>query len=90
MQQAIIIRVVPAEFDAWRKEHDGQREARREYGITDGPFYRDERDPQVALVHLNVENLDRALEWFKSEAFRTAAQRAGKVQREIWIAQQRG
>ena len=90
MQQAIIIRVGPQNFDIWRKEHDGQQEARLAYGITDGPFYHDERNPDTVLVHLNVENLDRAMEWFKSDAFREAAQRAGNVQREIWIAQKRG
>jgi len=90
MQQAIIIRVVPEDFDVWRKEHDGQREARLAYGMTDGPVYRDEQDPNVVLVHLNVENLERAMEWFKSDTFRAAVKRAGNVQREIWIAQKRG
>ncbi|MEZ4703442.1 MAG: hypothetical protein R2834_24140 [Rhodothermales bacterium] len=85
MQQAIIIRVIPEDFDSWRKEHDDARDARLAYGITDGPFYRDERDTHVALVHLNVENLDRAMEWFKSDAFREGVKRAGGVQREIWI-----
>lgn len=90
MQQAIIIRVESENFDVWRREHDGQREARLGYGISDGPFYRDEANANVALVHLNVENLERAMEWFKSDAFREAARRAGKVQREIWLAQKRG
>lgn len=90
MPQAILIRVVPENFDVWRREHDGQRDARLAYGITDGPFYQDERDPNVALVHLNVEDLDRAMEWFKTDAFREAAKRAGNVQREIWLAQKRG
>ncbi len=90
MQQAIIIRVNPEDFDTWRKEHDGQQEARLAYGMTDGPFYRDEADPNAALVHLNIDDLDRAMEWFKSEAFQGAAQRAGTVKREIWIAQKRG
>ena len=89
MQQAIIIRVTPENYDIWRKEHDGQKEARLAYGITNGPVYRDELDSNVVLVHLNVENLDRALEWFKSDAFKEAVKRAGNVQREIWIAQKR-
>ena len=65
MQQAIIIRVTPEDYDTWFKEHSGQEEARLEYGITDGTFYRDDADPNVALVHLNVESLDRAMGWFK-------------------------
>ena len=85
MQQSIIIRVIPENFDIWRKEHDGQQDARLAYGITDGPFYLDEHDPNVALLHLDVENLDRAMEWFKSDAFREAVKRADSAQREIWI-----
>jgi hypothetical protein len=89
MAQAIIIRVEPEDFEIWRREHDGQRDARLAYGITDGPVYYDERNPQVVLVHLNVEDLDRAMTWFKSDAFRAAAQRAGNVRREIWLAEKR-
>lgn len=49
MPQAISIRVVPEDFDVWRKVHDGHREARLAYGTTDGPFYRDEHNPNDAL-----------------------------------------
>ena len=89
MQQAIIIRVTPEKYDDWFKEHSAHQEARRDYGMTDGPVYRDERDPNVALVHLNIEDLDRAMEWFKSDLFREAARSAGKVQREIWNGETR-
>ena len=87
MQQAIIIRVNPEDYDVWYREHSGQEEARLAYGITDGPFYRDADDPNVALVHLYVEDLPRAMGWFKSDPFRQATERAGKVSRELWIAE---
>ncbi len=90
MQQAILIRVTPENYEVWRKEHDGQSEARGAFGMTDGPVYRDESDPNVTLVQLNVENMERAMEWFQSDAFKQAAQRAGKVQRELWLGQKRG
>lgn len=90
MAQAILIRVTPADYDRWFREHSAQQEARRAYGITDGPVYRDVANPNVALVHLEVEDVDRATAWFRSDAFREAAQRAGHVTREFWIAQKRG
>ncbi len=90
MQQAIIIRVEPEDYDTWFEAHSSQEEARLDYGMTDGPFYRDANNPNIALVHLNVENLERAMEWFKSDAFQMANQRAGKVQREVWIGELRG
>ena len=89
MQQAIIIRVVPEDYDIWFEAHSSQEEARLAYGMTDGPFYRDANDPNIALVHLNIENLERAMEWFKSNAFQEANKRAGKVQREVWLGELR-
>ena len=71
MQQAIIIRVTAEDYDTWFKEHGGQEEAQLDFGITDGPFYRDEADPNVALVHLNVESLDRP--WGGSSLMRSRA-----------------
>ena len=87
MSNAIVIHVEAENFDQWFPAHDGQQEARKAYGITDGPFYRDSTNPNKALVHLNVENIDRAMEWFKSAEFQGAAKRAGNVRREIWIAE---
>lgn len=88
MQQAIIIHVEAENYDRWFPAHDGQQEARKAYGITDGPFYRDATSPNKALVHLNVEDLGRAMEWFKSDEFRGAVAEAGKVKRTIWTAQE--
>ncbi len=87
MAQAIMIRVQPENFDVWRAQHDGQEEARKDYGMTDGPVYRDEIDPNTVLVHLNIEDADRAKQWFQSDAFKGAAQRAGNVSRDVWFAE---
>lgn len=86
MTQSILIRVEPDHFDQWRTAHDECRTARLEYGITDGPFYFDEKNKQQVLVHLNVENMERAKGWFTDPRFIAAAKRAGKVSREIWLA----
>ena len=40
MQQAIIIRVTADDYDTWLGAHSSQEEARKHYGMTDGPFYR--------------------------------------------------
>ena len=88
MAQAIMIRVKPENFDLWRGEHDGQQDARTEYGMTDGPVYRDETDPETVLVTLLVEDMDRARQWFGSNAFTSAVERSGQVSREIWFAEQ--
>lgn len=86
MKQSIMIRVTPEDFNQWRNAHDECRQARLDYGMTDGPVYRDEQNPDVVLVHLNVESLDKALGWFRDDRFKAAVERAGKVSREIWMA----
>jgi hypothetical protein len=83
----IMIRVTPEDYERWIAEHDGAQQARLEFGITDGPVYRDVKDPNTVLLHLDVEDLDRARGWFGDDRFKAAAQRAGQVSREIYFAQ---
>jgi hypothetical protein len=88
MRQAIMIRVEAEDIDRWKQVHDAHRQARLDFGISDGPVYRQEGNPSAVLVQLDVEDVNRAMEWFKSELFRAGVQAAGHVRREIWIAQQ--
>ncbi len=88
MTQAILIRVTPDDFTRWLDAHNSCEEARKGYGMTDGPVYRDNKDPNIVLVHLQVDDMKRAMEWFKSDTFKEASKRAGQVRREIWIAEQ--
>ncbi len=89
MKQAILIRVIPENFNQWRTSHDECRQARLEYGMTDGPVYRDENNPDIVMVHLDVEDMERAKGWFKDDRFREGMQRAGNVSREIWMSSQK-
>ena len=57
--------------------------------MSDGPVYRDAADPNVALVHLDIEDVGRAVQWSKSPEFIDASRRAGKVQRDIWISERK-
>jgi hypothetical protein len=89
MKAAIMIRVTPENYAQWIKEHDGCREARCDYGMTDGPVYRDAADSNSVLVQLDCDDLERAKQWFGDERFRAAVQRAGNVKRVVYFAQQR-
>ncbi len=82
-----MIRVTPENYDQWIAEHDGAEQDRLEYGLTDGPVYRDAKDPGTVLVQLEAEDLDRARGWFADARFKEAAVRAGKVKREIIFGQ---
>ncbi|TAK13254.1 MAG: hypothetical protein EPO32_05890 [Anaerolineae bacterium] len=90
MQQAIIIQVDAEDFELWHKTHSSYEEARKEYGITEGPFFRSPEHPNRAQVHLDVAELDRAMQWFQSDAFKAGVKEAGNVRRDIWIANKKG
>ncbi len=87
MPAAIMIRVTPENYDQWIKEHDGCRTARSEYGMTDGPVYKDVGDSKSVLVTMECEDLERAKGWFADERFKAAVVRAGKVSRQVYFAQ---
>jgi hypothetical protein len=89
MRSAIMIRVTPEDHEQWIKEHNGCEAARRDYGMTDGPVYRDVADPKSVLVQLDCEDLERAKGWFSDPRFRAAVERAGKVSRLVYFAQAR-
>ena len=92
MAEHIFIRVTAAEnaYQTWEDAHNSCREAREEFGITDGPFYKDDADPNSALVHLVVEDMDRAMGWFKDPRFSEANAKVSLVgPRELYFAKQR-
>lgn len=82
----LIARVDVDDFDTWLEVHRSNAERRREYGMTDGPIYRDIDDPRAVLVQTHVEELDRALRWFGSEVFKQASAKSTAVGREFYVA----
>lgn len=86
MAEAILVRVTPENYSARYEAHAATREARLEYGITDGPLYRDEADPNTVLIHLDVESLERAKGWFRDDRFKESTARADNVRRQAWFA----
>ena len=89
MADAVMIRVTPDDYERWLSAHQGAVEARKDYGMSDGPIYRDAADPNSVLVQLDVDDLDRAMGWFTDERFTSGVAAAGKVHREIFFARRR-
>jgi hypothetical protein len=84
-----MIRVTPENYDGWLAAHNAGEKARLEYGITEGPFYREVKNPHVALVTLYVEDVERAMGWFRDERFKSATKGIGKVEREFYVAERK-
>lgn len=83
----IMIRVTPADYDRWIAEHNGAKSDRLEYGLTDGPVYKDIDEPGTVLIQLETDDIDRARGWFADQRFKDGVVRAGKVKREIIFGQ---
>ena len=83
----IMIRVESEDYDAWLKTHYDHVDDRRRYGMTDGPVSRKVDNPNAALFHINVEDLDRAMQWFGPDSFRDATKRATVVGRDFYLAE---
>jgi hypothetical protein len=89
VNKIIMIRIMPENYDAWLAAHNAGEQARLEYGITEGPLYRDVKNPNVALVTFHVEDAERAQRWFQDERFKAAMKRCGKVEREFYVGERK-
>jgi heme-degrading monooxygenase HmoA len=87
--QDILIRIETDDFAAWEKQHYLHAANRATFGIHDGPAYRDLENPNAALFHIRVENMDRAMEWFESDTFRAATKLAKVTGRSFYEAHPR-
>ena len=88
MAHHIMIRVTANDYETWEAVHNSCREARKEYGLTDGPLYKDAADPSSALVHLVAEDLERAMGWSKDPRFKEANAKVSLAgPREIYFAE---
>ena len=85
--QHIKIRIETDDFEAWEEQHYLHAQNRSMYGIIDGPAYRDLENPNAALFHISIEDLDTAMGWFRSDTFREATKLAKVTGRSFYLAQ---
>ena len=85
--QHIMIRIETDDFDAWSEQHYLHVKGRSDHGIIDGPAYRDMDNPNAALFHIMTEDMDRAMQWFKSDTFKEASKLAKVTGRTFYLAQ---
>jgi hypothetical protein len=85
----IFVHIDAEDYDAWLKVHNELAEYRRGYGIEDGPLYRGIDEPNTALFHARVEDVERAMEWFRSDTLRAASPRATVTGRTYYVAEPR-
>ena len=85
--QDIMIRIETDDFEAWKTQHYLHAENRAAFGISDGPAYQDIDNPNAALFHITTDDMDRAMQWFKSDVFKEASRLAKVTGRVFFLAQ---
>lgn len=83
----MMARVEVGDFNTWLDIHLSNSQNRLRYGMVDGPIYRDIANPNAVLVHIVVEDMARAAQWFQTEAFRESNERSTTLRREFYIAE---
>ena len=85
--QDIMIRIETDDFEAWKAQHYLHASNRATFGITDGPAYQDIDDPKAALFHIKTDDLERAMQWFRTDTFKGATKLARVTGRTFYLAQ---
>ena len=83
----IMIRIETDDFEAWKEQHYAHAHNRSRYGITDGQAYQDLDNPNAALFHISVDDMDTAMQWFQSDTFKQATRLAKVTGRSFYLAQ---
>ena len=84
--QDIMIRIETDDFEAWKTQHYLHGPNRAAFGITDGPAYQDIDNPKAALFHIKTDDLERAMQWFKTDTFKEATRLAKVSGRTFFLA----
>ena len=87
VMQDIMIRIETDDFEALKTQHYLHADNRASFGISDGPAYQDIDNPNAAMFHIRTDDMDRAMQWFKSDIFKEASQLARVTGRVFYLAQ---
>jgi hypothetical protein len=83
----IVVRHTVKDFDAWKPYYDKHGATRESYGIKDDGVYHGASNPHQVVLVFQVDDHDRAREFFDSDDLRETMQKAGVVSAPtVWVA----
>lgn len=86
----LIVRVSSPDYSTWLNAFVSAEPGLVEAGINQWTVYQDTWNPNVVMVHFIADDLDRAMAFFRSDAFKEIHARSGATERTFFIAQQPG
>ncbi len=87
--QHLMVRVVSPNFDNWLSAFNYANPDMASYGITGWRIYRENDDSNAVMVHFMVDDLGRAMEFFRSPKFQEANKMGNVTDREFYIAEKK-
>jgi len=66
--QHLMVRVVSPSFDGWLNAFNYANEYMPQFGTTGWRIYRDTDNPNAAMVHFMVDDIGKAIDFFRSES----------------------
>ena len=82
----IVVRHTVKDFDAWKPYYEEHAAARESYGIKDDGVYRNAADSRNVVLVFQVDDYNRAREFFDSDDLRETMQKAGVVTAPtVWV-----
>ncbi|MGD0165980.1 MAG: hypothetical protein ABSC51_01635 [Gaiellaceae bacterium] len=85
----IIVRHTVEDFDVWKSYFDEHATTRMRYGIQDDGIYHGASDPRNVVLIFQVDDYERAQEFFGSDDLRETMQKAGVVSAPtVWAVEE--
>jgi hypothetical protein len=87
--QHLMVRVVSPNFDGWLQAFNYANPDMANFGITGWRIYRENDNSNAVLIHFMVDDIGKAMEFFRSSKFQEANKMAGVTDREFYIAEKK-
>lgn len=88
--QDIFVRTQTEDYDEWFAVFsDGRPPTREEYGIRTAGVFRDTADPNIVLLHFEVDDVARMREYLARPDVERISADAGVIERTFWFGADR-
>ncbi|MEO8393247.1 MAG: hypothetical protein ABI700_09665 [Chloroflexota bacterium] len=84
----LMVRVATPDYDTWLNAFVSAEPGLVDAGINSWTVYQDSWNNNNVLVHFIADDLDRAMAFFTSDAFKDINARSGATGRTFWVGQQ--
>src|SRR5436305_10346092 len=86
----LIVRVLTPDYGTWLNAFVSAETGLLDAGINQWTVYQDSWNSNNVMVHFTADDVDRAMAFFQSDAFKDINDRSGAMERTFWVGQQPG